>query len=66
MINSILDYMGTWPMIAQMIIVFGIFFIFIAVMVVMIYKLFKAKEIHAGPIEIESENDNEIKKDVEP
>lgn len=54
MIQSIIDYMSTWPMFVQLIIILGMFFLFVGVMVVFIYKLFKAKEIHAGPIEIDS------------
>lgn len=64
MIESIVTYMGTWPQWLQIIIILGIFLIFVGIMGVIIYKIFKSKELRAGSIVIDMESDTNVNIDV--
>lgn len=53
MISTIINYMGTWPMWMQGIIILGIFGLVVGFIIAIIYKIIKADKIKAGPVEID-------------
>lgn len=70
MIKSIVDYMGTWPMWLQAVIILGVFILVFGFIGAVIYKIIKAEKIKAGPVEIDEHDETEkiettTEKDIE-
>jgi hypothetical protein len=61
MIQSIIGYLDTMPMIVQLIIILGSFLLVFGFVGVIIYKILKAKVIKIGSAEIDSEVDIQSK-----
>lgn len=57
--KSILEYMGTWPMWLQAVIILGVFGIVVGFVIAIIYKILKADKIKAGSIEIDEHDEPE-------
>ncbi len=61
MIESIINYLETFPMWIQLIAFVMVLFIPFGIGVMVIYKLFKAERIKAGIVEIEMEDEKHEK-----
>lgn len=64
MISEIFDYMSTWPMWLQAIIILGVFWVIVGFVIAIIYKVVKAEKIHVGPVDIEDKEEKPAEKEI--